>query len=298
MVRVGGREYTGLLESPCYKHGNEERGVLSCLSCHTMHKPIEDPRSLREWANDQLKEDMETNTACVGCHEGFDSNEELVAHTHHRADSSGSNCNNCHTPHTTYGLLKAIRSHTVDSPSVAVSVKTGRPNACNLCHLDKTLAWTSAHLLEWYGVPSPTLSEDERSIAASVLWILRGDAVQRALLAWSLGWEPARQISGTEWMGLYLSQLIMDPYGAVRFIANRSLGANPGYDAIQFDFVSPEEERTAAGGRVWDLWNRTESQAAAAKGAAVLVTENGNVNKDVFRRLLRERDNRGIVIAE
>ena len=27
----------------------------------------------------------------------------------------------------------------------------GRPNACNLCHLDRTLGWTEQHLVRWYG---------------------------------------------------------------------------------------------------------------------------------------------------
>ena len=49
MVRVSGREYNGLIESPCY-----QRGEMSCLSCHEMHKPADDPRPLKEWANDQL----------------------------------------------------------------------------------------------------------------------------------------------------------------------------------------------------------------------------------------------------
>ena len=38
---------------------------------------------------------------------------------------------------------ESIRSHQVSSPSVAESLPpVGRPNACNLCHLDRTLAWT------------------------------------------------------------------------------------------------------------------------------------------------------------
>ena len=44
---------------------------------------------------------------------------------------------------TTYGLVKAIRSHLIDSPTVESSLTTGRPNACNLCHLDRTLDWTA-----------------------------------------------------------------------------------------------------------------------------------------------------------
>src|SRR4029453_3531650 len=64
---------------------------------------------------------------------------EGVQHTRHRADSSGSVCMNCHMPFTTYGLLKTVRTHQISSPSVKATLETGRPNACNLCHLDKTL---------------------------------------------------------------------------------------------------------------------------------------------------------------
>ena len=54
-------------------------------------------------------------------------------------------------PHTTYGLVKAIRSHEISSPNVRESVTARRPNACNLCHLDKTLEWTNSHMHDWYG---------------------------------------------------------------------------------------------------------------------------------------------------
>ena len=104
-------------------------------------------------------------------------------------------------PYTTYGLLKAIRSHQVDSPDVTASVETGRPNACNQCHLDKSLGWAAAELETRYGIAPPELSRDQREVAAGVLWALEGDAGQRALAAWSFGWEPAREASGSDWMG-------------------------------------------------------------------------------------------------
>lgn len=173
MIRISGREYNGLLRTPCY-----QRGEMSCLSCHGMHKPADGPRPLKEWADDQLKLGMDGDQACLQCHDSFAA--DLAAHTHHKADSSGSRCYNCHMPYTTYGLLKAIRSHEVDSPTVSASLATGRPNACNQCHLDKTLAWAADHLERWYQTPIPALTDDEASIAASVLWAVRGDAGQRA----------------------------------------------------------------------------------------------------------------------
>ena len=130
MVKVTGREYSGIRESGCY-----QRGQLSCLSCHRLHQDANDSRPLQLWANGQLKPGMETNQACLQCHATFE--KELESHTRHRRNSSGSQCYNCHMSHTAYGLLKAIRSHHISSPSVASSVQTGRPNACNQCHLDK-----------------------------------------------------------------------------------------------------------------------------------------------------------------
>jgi hypothetical protein len=61
-------------------------------------------------------------------------------------------------PFTTYGLLKAIRSHQINSPSVQGSLETGWPNGCNQCHQDRTLAWTADYLSRWYDVPRPKLS--------------------------------------------------------------------------------------------------------------------------------------------
>ena len=58
---------------------------------------------------------------------------------------------NCHMPHTTFGLFVAMRSHRVDSPDLALAVESGRPNACNQCHLDQSLQWTADWLSEWYG---------------------------------------------------------------------------------------------------------------------------------------------------
>src|SRR4029434_5840314 len=112
---------------------------------------------------DQLAERMDSNLACLQCHTKIN----VSQHTHHRTDSSGSSCYNCHMPHTVYGLMKAIRSHQIDSPNAANSLKTGRPNACNLCHLDKTLDWTARKLSEWYGQPAVDLSPEHQTHAAA-----------------------------------------------------------------------------------------------------------------------------------
>src|SRR5439155_19675930 len=106
MIRVSGREYNGLIESPCYKGGK-----FSCLSCHSLHES--EP-------NEQLARNRMGNEACTQCHEGFREEPQLLAHTHHRAGSSGNECYNCHMPFTTYRVLKAIRRHQISNRSVGV----------------------------------------------------------------------------------------------------------------------------------------------------------------------------------
>ncbi len=222
MARVSGREYNGLVRSACF-----QRGTMSCLSCHQLH--LDDDRDTSAWANDQLSVDMNGNTACLQCHQDYQDQQRLTQHTHHPPESSGSQCYNCHMPYTTYGLLKAIRSHQISSPSVEESLSVGRPNACNQCHLDKTLPWTADALKKWYQLDSPRkFTPDQRKYAATLLWCLTGDAGQRALATWTLGWRPALEASRHDWAVPVLGQLLDDPYDAVRYLAHRSLGAQSG----------------------------------------------------------------------
>jgi hypothetical protein len=187
---------------------------------------------------------MNGNPACLQCHSTFAT--KLAEHTHHAGDSAGSLCYNCHMPHTSYGLLKATRSHTVTSPSVASSLQTGRPNACNLCHLDKSLAWTQERLKSWYAIAPTNLPPDEADTAASVLWLLRGDAGQRALIAWHMGWSDAHKASGKDWLAPYLAQTLTDTYAVVRYVGQRSLKRLPGFETFVYDYTASEADRAKA----------------------------------------------------
>ena len=201
-------------------------------------------------------------------------------------------------PHTTYGLLKAIRSHKIDSPSVAASIATGRPNACNQCHLDKTLEWTAARLSEWYDIKPPQLSADEAGVAASVLWTLRGDAGQRAIMAWSFGWDSARATSGSEWMAPYLAQLIADPYDAVRYIAQRSLRRLPGYESFEFEFTAPKAQLREASERALQIWTDRRIESGLSGYEDSLINPDGTLQTETITRLLLQRDNSPIALNE
>jgi predicted CXXCH cytochrome family protein len=278
MVRVSGREFNGLALSSCYKKGD-----LTCISCHSLHRSKPD---------DQLAQKMEGNAACLQCHTEL--KEKLANHTHHPAGSSGSLCYNCHMPYTTYGLLKGTRSHQIGSPNAAVTQKTGRPNACNLCHLDKPLGWTADYLATWYGQSAPPLSTEEKTRSATVLHALKGDAGQRALAAYAMGWRDAQKTSGSDWLAPYLAHLLDDPYSAVRYIASRSLRTQSStFKDLKFDFTeSPAQRGTVASGLL-ETWKRSDLKA----NEATLMTT-GGIDQRTFNELGAQRDNKSIDLQE
>jgi len=264
MIRATGREYNALVESPCYARATDPSRTMTCFTCHTMHQAADDSRPLREWADDQLSIGATSDAVCAQCHQ------TATSHSHHRAGSSGSTCENCHMPHTTYGLLKTIRSHQISSPSVQATLDTGRPNACNLCHLDKTLGWTADRLAEWYGISRPALGDDEGSVAASVLWLLKGDAGQRAIVAQAMGWRPAQEASGAAWLAPYLALTQKDQYDAVRLIASRSARTLPPFARDHLPRGQPQ----------------------------LLITPDGSFDAARVNRLVRQRNNRRLVYRE
>lgn len=305
MVRVAGREYNGLLSSPCFLHQDEAR-QMSCASCHLMHQEEEDPRTMKEWANDQLRfgmdsnrPDADNNKACTQCHTAYAKHDQLVEHTHHQAKSSGSQCYNCHMPHTMWGLIKASRSHTISSPLVAESLSPiGRPNACNLCHLDKTFSWTAEQLFVRYGQTMPELTAEQKSLAAGVIWALKGDAMQRVLAAWSMGWGPARDVSGDDWTHPFLAQLLDDPYTVVRSVAHQSLKVTGRFDEVPYDYLGDHTQRESAIQAVRKIWNSPSSKKGRAADDALLINSDRAVRKDEFERLLKERNDRRVYIVE
>jgi hypothetical protein len=262
------------------------------MSCHEMHPSADDPTTLEEWANDQLAPGMDGDArACSATAIRGSRSSGAALASRHGLDGSSHDCD---MPHTSYGLLKAIRAHEVSSPDVSVTLATGRPNACNLCHLDRTLEWTAEHLHDWYGQDSPEslregkgLDEDEKTVAASILALLRGDAGLRALIAWHYAWQPALAVSGSAWQAPYLGELLADPYDAVRFIAGRSLQTLPGFDHFAYEFLAPPAERKRAVDLVRTAW---KSSHGLPETRELLIGADGDLLRPSLERFLAQRE--------
>jgi len=289
-IRVGGREHNGLRASACFARAPEARRI-SCLSCHSLHDS--EP-------NDQLRRGS-VDAPCIDCHRAEAT--AGTAHTHHAPGSPGAACVSCHMPFTSYALFTAIRSHRIDSPSALVTADTGRPNACNLCHLDRTLAWTNETLGAWY--PTDTKAREAATdagrqalastTARAVEELLAGDAATRAVVAAAFGRREAHVAAGDAWEASLLGELVNDPYAAVRHVALESLGTLPGFRDFRGDFVASPEVREEA--RKSALARALE-QARPPRSSALPLDTAGRRDEARIRALLAARDQRPTTISE
>ena len=178
-------------------------------------------------------------------------------------------------------------------------METGRPNACNLCHLDQTIEWSADYLEKWYGQPKPALNLENRRIAASVLWLLKGDAGLRALTAWHYGWKDAQEASGVSWQVPILARLLEDPYSAVRFITARSLRSYTGLEDLDFDFLDEASswktsvEKALA---VWETTQKAENQILEPQ--RVLFKSSAEFDERLIRAMLSKRVNLSMDLQE
>jgi hypothetical protein len=113
-----------------------------------------------------------------------------------------------------------------------------------------------------------------------------------------MGWPPAQQASGTAWMAPYLSQLLDDPYDAVRFIAGRSITTLPGFESFRYDFVQPSKSRYDRQLEAMRFWDRERAGRASAGAPGLLLDEAGRLQVSEVLRILRGRDNRRVLLRE
>ncbi len=132
--RMQGNDF---VSSQMYAHG------VTCFTCHDVHG-TEFPANLRKPAS----------SLCLDCHGPNSPNgphaATIAEHTHHAPGSAGSECIACHMPKIAQTLGDVnVRSHTFRFVSPAMSESLQIPNACNVCHTDKTSAWATAALETW-----------------------------------------------------------------------------------------------------------------------------------------------------
>ncbi len=131
-----------LERSQCFR-----KGQASCGTCHNphVHNESANPTS--------LKFQDQPDLMCTGCHSQFREAARATAHTHHPLNTEASRCVSCHMPRIVDAVLFRARSHQIDDiPNAAMTLRFGQqesPNACLLCHAEKTPQWVQNQLQEW-----------------------------------------------------------------------------------------------------------------------------------------------------
>src|SRR5213075_1815192 len=95
-------------------------------------------------------------------------------------------CLDCHMPKLVMGIDHVVRTHRISSPTNAALLSAAAPNACNLCHLDRSIAWTTDELRRGHDV-----ALDPRG------WSAYGDLDRPVGEVWLASPEPAIRLLAT-----------------------------------------------------------------------------------------------------
>jgi tetratricopeptide (TPR) repeat protein len=120
--------YGSFLQSRMHKAG------VTCSDCH-------EPHSL------QLRQPG--SGVCLQCHAA--NKFATAAHHFHKPDAAGASCVECHMPPRDYMVVDPRHDHSFRIPRPDQSVTLGTPNACNVCHTDKSAQWAATQVQDWYG---------------------------------------------------------------------------------------------------------------------------------------------------
>lgn len=120
--------YGSFLQSRMHQAG------VTCSDCH-------EPHSL------QLRQPG--SGVCLQCHAA--DRFATAAHHFHKPGSAGASCVECHMPPRDYMVVDPRHDHSFRIPRPDLSVTLGTPNACNVCHTDKSPQWAATRVQDWYG---------------------------------------------------------------------------------------------------------------------------------------------------
>jgi predicted CXXCH cytochrome family protein len=118
---------------------------IRCFDCHQVHSN-ENPANLR----------ARGNQVCLACHTAENPaglKGTIPEHTHHTANSTGSQCTACHMPRIEQTIKdNFVSAHTFRFISPVQTEQSGIPNPCTSCHADRSNSWAITELKKWKNV--------------------------------------------------------------------------------------------------------------------------------------------------
>jgi hypothetical protein len=162
-------EALDLAASPCT--------TARCIDCHDPHRGgFDESRAI---------------AACTGCHTAFATPQAAQIHSGHSA--TGATCLDCHMPRLVMGIDHVVRTHRISSPNDRAMLAAAAPNACNLCHLDRSIAWTAVELRRGYEIkldPRGWKAYGDVERPVGEVWLASKEPAVRLLAAAAYGRSP------------------------------------------------------------------------------------------------------------
>ncbi len=223
--------------SSCYLEGD-----VRCIDCHR------NGHSINIEENTQLAPMVAGEQLCSRCHASLV--ESVEQHSRHEAAGEGSSCVACHMPRTVSGVKATMRDHSLAVPVPENTRDYGIPNACNLCHDERSPQWAAEHIQAWFG--------DIAGRPAAMKLRRRAAAFSAAQHGEPAGLDPLLEIvrdpkepfvmraSATGYLRAYaepralegLWDALVDPHPLVRAIAPLSIVAHPQGRTLLNDLAS------------------------------------------------------------
>ncbi len=149
LLRTGLYHADGQVNDEVYVLGSflqskmHQKGV-TCTDCHNPHT---------------LELKAEGNGVCTQCHseagnEAFPSLTKKAydapSHHFHEQGSEGAQCVSCHMPEKNFMVVDGRRDHSFRVPRPDLSISTGVPNACTMCHKGQSAQWADDAIQDWH----------------------------------------------------------------------------------------------------------------------------------------------------
>jgi len=114
---------------------------LRCFDCHQVHSSVVSNLP------------VSGNALCLGCHTKQNPaglKGTVSQHTHHAANSAGSQCTACHMPRIEQTIKdNYVAAHTFRFITPQETEDSGIPNPCTSCHKEKSNSWARQELAKW-----------------------------------------------------------------------------------------------------------------------------------------------------
>jgi hypothetical protein len=207
---------------------------IKCTDCHDPHKP-----GPPEGTEDPLQVG-----ACLRCHTAYSDPARAAEHSGHDARVS---CLDCHMPKISQGLEEVVRSHRISSPTDPRMLEVASANACNLCHLDRSIRWTLDSLAKTWGKriePGPAWARAYGSLDAPVgrAWLSSEDPFVRVIATQAYAGSPLGKPAIAD-----LLPSLDDPVPVNRVFGQLALERIFGKPlGSVYDVVAPSDERRRA----------------------------------------------------